>query len=78
MKLEKLFVKKIEKNIIKQNSFTITGLTMLSRLLLVKYIKDILVYKVTNNLQIYSEEEIKKINKTTQPTILGTKVSVDS
>ena len=28
---------------------------------MIKYIKDILVYKVTNNLQIYSEEEIGKI-----------------
>ena len=35
---------------------------------MIKYIKDILVYKVTNNLQIYSQEEIDKIKAIAEMT----------
>ena len=42
MKLEKSsFFNEIVRNITKQKSFTLTGLTTLSRLLLLKYIKEI-------------------------------------
>ena len=59
MKLENSsFYDNLVRNIKKQKSFTLTGLTTFSRLLLVKYIKDL-----SDWLRFFNKEIVKTIGK---------------